>query len=171
MRAILLLLAIPMGSCERKEHIVGANSGTAKQSVANTDTSQKTDPLAGIATEFVAAAVLTPDEQRTLVELAGKCGVSKVAKIRTYYVHPSRKIGIEIKSEDTIRGREVSFVTVRLQYKGPWIEEPAEVIVASVGQFMVRKADIRTKKLTTCTTPSGTIRIRLDEGFPIDLAD
>jgi hypothetical protein len=160
-----IIFAFP--SCNRKE--ITHNTGASSTPTAAT--SKEPDALEGVATNFVPTAVLTESELQDLVKLAAKCGIERVSLIRTYYIHPSSNCGIEIKSAETISGRKVSFVTINIRYKDPYDDDRPGDVVASVGEFRVRTSRISKNSLTTFTTRSGTIRVRLAEDVPLATAD
>lgn len=133
--------------------------------------SKEPDAIEEVTTSFVPEAVLTKREIQDLVQLADQCGVKRVSQIRTYYIHPSSNCGIQIKSVEAISGRKVSFVTINLRYKDPYDNDRIGDAVASVGDFKVRAGRISTDLLTTFSTRTGMIRVRLADDVPLVTAD
>src|SRR5258707_394471 len=62
-------------------------------------------------TEFVSQCRLSSNEVTSIVSLAHSCGVTDVAEVRTYYIHPTTKCGITVTGAENINGRRVSYMT------------------------------------------------------------
>jgi hypothetical protein len=75
----------------------------------------KTD---GILREYVKGATLTKEEEKTVIELASKRGIKKIAKIKTYYLRPSSDRGISVYGVDQVKGREVLHPMLTVNRKG-----------------------------------------------------
>jgi hypothetical protein len=109
----------------------------------------------------------------SVVKLANQCGVSRIAEVYTYNIHPSPHFGIGVKGVESIRGREVSFVTVLID-RETWMgrnKRPSDRPLKSIGEFWVGLGGVRTNKLTTFTVGNRTVRVRLDDGVAIPTAD
>jgi hypothetical protein len=72
----------------------------------------------GILRDYADRAELTEEEEKTVIELAKKRGIEKVAKIRTYYLRPSSARGISVEGTEQVRGREVSYKGLNVSRKG-----------------------------------------------------
>jgi hypothetical protein len=128
----------------------------------------------GIRTNFVADAVLRPDELAAVVGLAKSCGVGQVASVESFHYLPSTSRGILVTSIERTNGRKVTFDTVVVFREGwAYKSKPADPAKGrSSGQFWVDPQQSPTAhELTTFSTPRGTIRVELSSGVPIDVAD
>jgi hypothetical protein len=127
-----------------------------------------------IRTNFVADAVLRPEELAAVVGLAESCGVGQVASVESFHYLPSTSRGILVTSLERTNGRKVSFDTVEVFREGwAYKSKPADPAkTRSSGQFWVEAQRSPTAhELTTFSTPRGTIRVELGSGVPIDVAD
>ncbi len=128
-----------------------------------------------IRTNFVADAILKPDEMVSVIALAKSCGVSQVAGIETFHYLPSNTRGIRVISVERTNGRRVTFDTVEILRQG-WTykskpEDPAKT--RSNGEFWVAK-DLRPTihhELVTFSTPQGTIRVIVSPEITMNIAD
>ncbi len=73
-----------------------------------------------MARDYVKGAVLTPAQEKTVLELAKQRGLKKVAKIYTYYLQPTQARGIGVIEEAKIKGRDVSYMALEVRYKNWW---------------------------------------------------
>ncbi len=71
----------------------------------------------GFERAYVKQAVLSKEEEKTVIELAKKRGVGKIAKISTFNLYPSAARGISVKGAEDIKGREVSFKVLNVTYR------------------------------------------------------
>jgi hypothetical protein len=128
----------------------------------------------GISTNFVADAVLKPEEVAAVAGLAKSCGVGRVASVESFHYLPSGGRGISVTSVEHTNGRKVTFDTVEV-FRDGWAykSKPADPAkTRSSGQFWVEAQQSRTiHELTTFSTPQGMIRLELSSGIPIGLAD
>ena len=90
--------------------------GSDKQAQPDTKT---TAPAAGFTRNYVKRAVLSKAQEKTVVELARKRGIPKVASIATYNLYPTAARGIRVHGQDTVKGRNVSCQVLNVRYK-PW---------------------------------------------------
>jgi hypothetical protein len=128
----------------------------------------------GVRTNFVADAVLKPEELAAVVGLAKSCGVSHVASVKSFHYLPSVSRGILVTSVEHTNGRKVTFDTLEVFREGwAYKSKPADPAKArSRGQFWVEPQQSPTvHELTTFSTPRGTIRVELSSGIPIGVAD
>jgi hypothetical protein len=145
----LLLLAFGLTSC-----------GTPKSPAAP-----------AVKTRFVPEAVLSNSELREIVDLAHECGVSEVEEVYSYNIHPSPSFGFGVKSVETVRGREVSFIVVLVDHK-KWVRpRNARQVERSIGNLWVESGSVRTNVLTTFALAGGTVRVRLSPGLDLATAD
>lgn len=133
-----------------------------------------TNSLAGVTTSFVEDGVLTADEVAAVVNLAELGGVSQVAKVTTLHYRPSRVRGIRVIGAEKVDGRKVIFQTLEVYREGwSYKAKPADPIRSkSIGQFWIESpspppVDI----LTRFETSKGEVRIYLDPGIPLPVAD
>jgi hypothetical protein len=128
----------------------------------------------GIRTNFVADAVLKPEEVAAVVGLAKSCGVGRVASVESFHYLPSGGRGISVTSVERTNGRKVTFDTMEV-FRDGWAykskaADPAKT--RSSGQFWVEAQQSPTiHELTTFSTPQGMIRVELSSGIPIGVAD
>jgi hypothetical protein len=127
----------------------------------------------GIRTNFDPHAILSSRDMESVVKLANQCGVSRIAEVYTYNIHPSPHFGIGVKGVESIRGREVSFVTVLID-RETWMgrnKRPSDRPLKSIGEFWVGLGGVRTNKLTTFAVGNRTVRVQLGDGVAILIAD
>lgn len=74
-------------------------------------------PSSGFKREYVKGAVLSKEEEKTVIALAKKRGIKKVSKISTFNLYPSTARGISVKGIEEIKGREVSFKVLNVTYR------------------------------------------------------
>lgn len=70
--------------------------------------------------KYVSRAVLSPEQEKIVLELAAKRGIRNVAEISTHNIYPSAARGIAVKGHDKIEGREVSTQILRISFKDWW---------------------------------------------------
>jgi hypothetical protein len=129
-------------------------------------------PNFGIQTRFDRHAVLSPRELRSVIELATKCGLSQVAEVYTFNIHPSLYYGISVKSTEITQGRELSYVTAFVNNE-KWVgprNQPTDVL-ESVGQFWVRVGGIHTNLLTLFNIHGRPAGVRLSGDVALATAD
>jgi len=71
----------------------------------------------GFERAYVKQAVLSKEEEKTVIALAQKRGIKKIARISTFNLYPSTARGISVKGAEEIKGREVSFKVLNVTYK------------------------------------------------------
>ena len=74
----------------------------------------------GIKRSYVPRAVLTKEQEKTVLALAAKRGITKVASISTYNLYPTAARGIRVQGVEQIKGREVSYQLLNVAYKEWW---------------------------------------------------
>jgi hypothetical protein len=74
----------------------------------------------GPKTKYVNRAVLSPEQETIVLELAAKRGIRSVAEISTHNIYPSAARGIVVKGEDQIEGRLVSTQILNIRFKDWW---------------------------------------------------
>ena len=79
----------------------------------------------GFEREYVKRAVLTKEQEKTVVELAKKAGIKKVAKISTHNMFPSPFRGLRVQGAEQIKGRAVSFQVLSVSH-GEWLQQGAK---------------------------------------------
>lgn len=70
--------------------------------------------------KYVGRAVLSKEQEKTVLELAAECGIKDVAEISTYNLYPTAARGIAVKGSDQIKGREVSNQILHIRFKDWW---------------------------------------------------
>ena len=90
--------------------------------------------------QYARSALLSAEQQKTVVELAAKCGIKSVAKISTYVMHPSPFRGITVTGVEQIKGRVVSTQTLNIQFKS-WLppEQTPRKDDIQIGDFWAGK--------------------------------
>jgi hypothetical protein len=126
-----------------------------------------------VRTEFVSQCRLSSNEITSIVNLAHACGVSNVAKVRTYYLPPTTHCGIAVTGTEKIDGRRVSYMTVSVERQswGDKLDRNPKFVLKAAGDFWVHSGGLQTNNLTTFTVRGQDLRVRLDEGFPLDFAE
>ena len=92
-------------------------NGSGGPWVAMSDVAKRIPAKPDFARKYVQDAELTEAEEQLAIQLAKQCGVSNIAKISTYYLHPSNAKGILVEGVEEIAGRHVSYQTLRINYK------------------------------------------------------
>ena len=70
----------------------------------------------GFESEYVKRAVLTKEQEKTVIELAKKAGIKKVAKISSHNMFPSPYRGLRVQGAEQIKGREVSYQVLSMSH-------------------------------------------------------
>ena len=73
----------------------------------------------GFERDYVERAVLTEEQEKTVLELAKKRGIKKVGKIYTYNIYPTAARGIGVRGIEQIKDRDVSCEVLMVTY-GKW---------------------------------------------------
>ena len=73
----------------------------------------------GFERDYVERAVLTDEQEKTVLELAKKRGIQKVGKIYTYNIYPTAARGIGVRGIEQIKDRDVSCEVLMMTY-GKW---------------------------------------------------
>lgn len=71
----------------------------------------------GFERAYVKQAVLSKEEEKTVIALAKKSGIKKIAKISTFNLYPTTARGISVKGVEEIKGRQVSFKVLNVTHK------------------------------------------------------
>ena len=79
----------------------------------------------GFEREYVKRAVLTKEQEKTVIELAKKAGIKKIAKISTHNMFPSPFRGVRVQGAEQIKGRAVSFQVLSVSH-GEWLQPGAK---------------------------------------------
>jgi hypothetical protein len=140
---------------------------------AEVKTNSSDSVLAGIKTRFDREAVLSRDELLSVVALARDCGVSDVAEVYTYNIHPSSAYGIGVLSRETVSGRKISFVNVLMDYEkfsSKKVREMSRVFKAN-GEFWVNLGCVLPVSQTTFVVRGNTIRVEISDSTPLPIAD
>ncbi len=133
-----------------------------------------TNSVASIRTNFIADAVLSADEIGTVSRLAKTCGIDQVVEIRTFHIAPTIVRGIEAIGADHVQGRTVTYETLEV-FRDGWSVKSrptGQLQAVSLGHFWAEGLGIpQTHERTLFTTAKGTIRVHLQPGLPLDMAD
>jgi len=79
----------------------------------------------GIERDYVPRAVLTKEQEKTVLELAKKAGIKKVVKISSHNMFPSPFRGLRVQGVEQIKGREVSYQVLSISH-GAWLQPGAK---------------------------------------------
>jgi hypothetical protein len=135
--------------------------------------SQYVGPLSGIQTDFSKGRNLSTEEAKAVIKLANQGGVTNIAKVSTYYRHPTSELGINVSGAEVITGRFVSFVTVHIftERLAGELANPTNVM-ASEGEFWVRRGfGVQTNTLAVLHVRDRTVRVRVGEKVTLEQAD
>jgi hypothetical protein len=122
----------------------------------------KTD---GILREYVDRATLSKEQEKTVIELANKRGINKVAKIKTYYLRPSSDRAISVYGVDQVKGREVLHPMLTVNRKG-WTGRAPKKDDLQIGDFWAGKPAIR--KTTILMVGKKEYRVGSPHGLSIE---
>ncbi|MAT10715.1 MAG: hypothetical protein CMM02_06875 [Rhodopirellula sp.] len=123
-----------------------------------------------VETDYVAGAVLTPSQEKIVLDLAAQRGIKKVAKISTYYLLPTDARGIQVQSVEQVKNREVTSEILNINYKKWWLpnEGPGKDDLR-VGEFWAGKPAIR--KETILKVGKKDYRARTIQGMTLEEAE
>jgi hypothetical protein len=79
----------------------------------------------GFEREYVKRAVLTKEQEKTVIELAKKAGIKKVAKISSHNMYPTPFRGLRVQGVEQVKGREVSYQVLSMSHGG-WLQPGAK---------------------------------------------
>ena len=79
----------------------------------------------GFEREYVKRAVLTKEQEKTVIELAKKAGIKKVAKISSHNMFPSPYRGLRVQGAEQVKGREVSYQVLSMSHS-EWLQPGAK---------------------------------------------
>ena len=79
----------------------------------------------GFEREYVKRAVLTKEQEKTVIELAKKAGIKKVAKISSHNMFPSSFRGLRVQGVEHLKGREVSYQVLSISHS-EWLQPGAK---------------------------------------------
>ena len=79
----------------------------------------------GFEREYVKRAVLTKEQEKTVIELAKKAGIKKIARISTHNMFPSPFRGVRVQGAEQVKGRAVSFQVLSVSH-GEWLQPGAK---------------------------------------------
>ena len=79
----------------------------------------------GFEREYVKRAVLTKEQEKTVIELAKKSGIKKVAKISSHNMFPSPFRGLRVQGVEQVKGREVSYQVLSMSHS-EWLQPGAK---------------------------------------------
>ena len=102
----------------------------------------------GIEREYVPRAQLTAEEEKTVLALARKQGITKVVKIKTYNLYPSSDRGISVQGAESAKDREISYQVLNVKYK-KWFHPGAKPAKGEIqmGEFWAGKPYSRKQTL------------------------
>ncbi len=121
-------------------------------------------------TDYVAGAVLTKAQEKTVLDLAAQRGITKVAKISTYYLLPTDARGIQVQGVEQVKNREVTSQILNISYKKWWLpnEGPGKDDL-QVGEFWAGKP--ATRKETILKVGKKDYRARTIQGMTLEEAE
>jgi hypothetical protein len=102
----------------------------------------------GIERDYVPRAILTKDQEQTVIDLAKKFGIKKVAKISSHNMFPTPFRGLRVQGAEQVKGREVSYQVLSVSH-GEWLQPGAKPRKGQIqmGNFWAGKP--YTRKQTT----------------------
>ena len=125
-----------------------------------------------VQTNFHPMAQLSQAEMRSVVQLAQRYGIKKVARIETQNIHPGNDFCINVVSPETVLGREISYITARIQ-RGKWTTAKPNRPPPNyrrIGEFTIDPDDLYTNHVTTFALNKQTVRMEVSN-VPLAVAD
>ena len=124
----------------------------------------------GFEREYVKRAVLTKEQEKTVIELAKKAGIKKVAKISSHNMFPSPFRGLRVQGVEHLKGREVSYQVLSLSHS-EWLQPGAKPRKGQIqmGNFWAGKP--YTKKQTILKVGKKEYRTRTVQGLSLEQAE
>ena len=124
----------------------------------------------GIKRDYVKRAVLTKEQEKTVLELAAKRGITKVARLSTYNMFPTAARGIRVQGVEQIKGRDVSYQVLNVAYKPWWHPNGApRKGDLKIGDYWAGKP--RTQKEIILTVDKKEYRTRTVQGLSMEEAE
>lgn len=123
-----------------------------------------------VATNFVADAVLTPNEVKQVLELAKKCGIARPSEVGTFHYLPTGGRGISVKSVELVDERNTSFDTVIISKKG-WHQFTSETNSIQLDSFWAAADAKYSTLLRSYEFRKTTIQVSIGKGIEVALAD
>jgi hypothetical protein len=124
----------------------------------------------GIKRDYVKRAVLTREQEKTVLELAAKRGIKKVASISTYNMYPTAARGIRVQGAEQVKGRDVSYQVLDVAYKQWWHPNGApRKGDLQIGDYWAGKP--RTQKEIILKVDSKQYRTRTVQGLSMEEAE
>jgi hypothetical protein len=124
-----------------------------------------------VKTEFEGSAVLSDQQIRIVTELALRAGLPTVARIYTYNIHPGSSFGINVVSNEEMKGREGTSSCLSVGYE-KW--EPGgrkhEKVKLRSGDFWVRPWIIKAR-FGVFSGPRAEVKISLSDNTTLEMAD
>jgi hypothetical protein len=125
-----------------------------------------------IKTNFAGGFALTPEDIEAITNVVRSYGISQVGEIHTHSGLSGSNFGIGIKSVETFKGREVTYVNLLLRAEIAGNSNPPGAIEAEkAGRFYLQKILLRTNTLTYFPNRGAPVRIRLEPSVPLEVAD
>ncbi len=102
----------------------------------------------GFEREYVKGAVLTNKQEKTVIELAKKAGIKKVAKILSHNMFPSPFRGLRVEGVEQIKNHKVSYEALSISH-GEWLQPGAKPRKGQIqlGNFWAGKPYTRKKTI------------------------
>ena len=124
----------------------------------------------GIQRDYVNRAMLSKEQEKTVIQLAEKCGIKKVARLSTYNIYPTAARGIRVQGVEQVKGREVSSQVLDVAYKEWWHPNagPRKGDL-QIGDYWAGKT--RTQKETILKVDKKQYRTRTVQGLSIEEAE
>ena len=133
--------------------------------------SQPFGTFSGIKINYGKGPMLSGQEVDIAIKLARRAGMTNIAEIYSYYLHPSPQVGIGVKGHETITGRRLSFVSIQIETEGlaeEIIRRPTEILVSEDNYWI---GAIRTNTFTLFEAKGRTIRVSLSDKVSVEQAD
>ncbi len=104
----------------------------------------------GFDREYVKHAVLTNEQEKTVIDFAKKAGIKKVSKILSHNMLPSPFLGLSVQGVEHLKGREVSSEVLSISY-AEWLQPGAKPRKGQIqlGNFWAGKPYTRKQTILT----------------------
>jgi hypothetical protein len=112
---------------------------------------------------------LTPEQERCVLALVKRRGITNVAEVCTDYTHPSSERGIGVKEKETVRKRQVQYKMAWLVFSPRNPDEPPGQTLITPEDFRV--AGIRNQTFTLLSIGPKQYRARLEGGIAASNAE
>jgi len=131
----------------------------------------KADDARTVKTRFIDDAILDEKEIATVLQLAKQCGIAEPGEIQSYHALPGSHRSVNVVSVERVNGRQITYDLVNVGCAKWGGQEWMGKNPKQLGKFWVSSSHFYTVKCTTFNIDGRTVRVSLDEGIPLTLAD